>query len=248
MASTPTDANIERLAYKGLEASSDLEEDALFEELENDSGVAAYREQRLDALKQQMAELQHMRSNDHGQYTEIFEEKAALDLMTSTDLCVLHFYHPDFRRCLIMDKHLQLLARKYFTTKFFKVNVSNVPFMVEKLKIRVLPCVIPVVNSVTVRRVVGFEELGNKDDFKTVQLEALLRRTGVLNSPKPPREADQPGDSSEEETDEDAYLEDDGVGGGSSSRRRNDGFLGKHHAQAAGNQRARNTSSDDEFA
>jgi hypothetical protein len=35
-----------------------------------------------------------------------------------------------------------MLARKYFTTRFLKVFVENIPWLVERLEVKVLPCVI----------------------------------------------------------------------------------------------------------
>jgi thiol-disulfide isomerase/thioredoxin len=77
----------------------------------------------------------------------------------------VHFYHTDFKRCEIMDKHiavgispfvmvfslpfLQKLAPKYFNTRFFRVFVENVPWLVEKLQVKVLPCVVCFVDGVT---------------------------------------------------------------------------------------------------
>jgi len=40
------------------------------------------------------------------------------------------------------DLFSQKLAPKYFTTRFFRVFVENIPWLVEKLGIKVLPCVI----------------------------------------------------------------------------------------------------------
>jgi hypothetical protein len=53
-----------------------------------------------------MVKLQEMRQNEHGLYTEIATEKEILKITTSTKLCVVHFFHKEFRRCQIMDKHL----------------------------------------------------------------------------------------------------------------------------------------------
>ena len=61
--------------------------------------------------------------------------------------CVIHFYHHKFKRCEIMDKHLQRLAPKYFNTLFIRVFVENVPWLVERLGIKVLPCVLTFVNG-----------------------------------------------------------------------------------------------------
>jgi hypothetical protein len=88
-------------------------------------------------------------------------------------LCVIHFYHSNFRRCEIMDKHLavlevylitltvpadsdclQRLAPKYFATRFIRVFVENVPWLVEKLAIKVLPCVVCFADGVSKDRLV----------------------------------------------------------------------------------------------
>jgi len=56
-----------------------------------------------------MSKLQEMRQNDHGSYVEIATEKEILKTTTSTKLCVVHFFHKEFRRCQIMDKHLSVI-------------------------------------------------------------------------------------------------------------------------------------------
>jgi hypothetical protein len=35
---------------------------------------------------------------------------------------VCHFFHKDFERCKIVDKHLGLLAKKYLETRFIKLS------------------------------------------------------------------------------------------------------------------------------
>lgn len=185
-------------------------------------------------------------------FREIPVEKGFLDLTTQEDRCVIHFFHEDFRRCAIMDTHLeviiqecpqkcpiffmyefqwiklmhtlievtlminfyfipritvilfifmgimkywghyvhvhiytclcvkialeisfvlctrmqllryipsnidyillQALTKKYFETKFAKINVDKAKYFVEKLKIRVLPAVLCFKNGVVVDR------------------------------------------------------------------------------------------------
>lgn len=48
----------------------------------------------------------------------------------------------------------------------------------EKLGIRVLPCVMAFVDGVCRDRLIGFEELGNSDAFSTAALEWRLGQTG----------------------------------------------------------------------
>lgn len=75
------------------------------------------------------------------------------------------------------------------------MNVDNAPFLVAKLKIQVLPCVIAFADGVGVDRIVGFEglgggELGNDGDrFRTKDLEARLLAAGVLIGEKKMMEA-----------------------------------------------------------
>jgi len=84
----------------------------------------------------------------------------------------------------ILDKHLAVLAPRYFETKFMKIHAPDAPFFCHKLKVQVLPCVIMFRNGVAFDRLVGFEELGfGKDDFKTAHLEMRLGVTGAAGLP-----------------------------------------------------------------
>jgi len=164
-------------------------EDALLDELDldNDPVLQNYRENRIEAFKKQMAEIQDMKSNEHGVYSELEKEKDFITATTSAKLVVVHFYHKEFIRCKIVDKHLQLLAPKHFKTKFLKLEAEKAPFFVEKLAVKMLPCIICFVDGIAVDRIVGFEELGERDDFPTGLLEKRLAHSGVLriNEKKP---------------------------------------------------------------
>jgi len=129
-----------------------------------------------------MENMKRMKENEHGRYTEITDEKEVVRVSAHEPRCVIHFYHSKFKRCEIMDKHLAKLAPKYFNTRFLRVFVENVPWLVEKLSIKVLPCVICFVDGVTKDRLVGFEELGNSDAFDTAVLELRLSSCGVIQN------------------------------------------------------------------
>lgn len=83
-----------------------------------------------------------------------------------------------------MDKHLRTLAAAHYEARFVKVDVESAPFLVERLGVRVLPCVIAFVDGKGVGRIEGFEVLGNTDDFRTTVLERELVRLGVLEREK----------------------------------------------------------------
>lgn len=65
------------------------------------------------------------------------------------------------------------------------MNVENAPFLVVKLKVQVLPCVLAFVDGQGIDRIVGFEGLGyTQDTFTTKDLEARLLGTGVIQRAK----------------------------------------------------------------
>ncbi|GAM82063.1 hypothetical protein ANO11243_000420 [Dothideomycetidae sp. 11243] len=167
-------------------AESDEDEDALIAALEEDSdgddgALAGFREQRLQQLHAEFTRAKAARATGAGTYVEIKDEKAVLDLTTSVQRCVVHFMKPDFARCSVMDRKLEGLAERHFDTRFASINVDNAPFLVAKLKIQVLPCVIAFVDGVAVDRIIGFEGLGARPDSFTAQdLEARLLRCNVL--------------------------------------------------------------------
>ncbi|KAH9943503.1 GTPase inhibitor [Epithele typhae] len=181
------DAKVASLARRFNEPSTsatmELDDDDIFAELEaeieNDSS-AAFREHGMDQLKREMEHLQQMKSDGFGQYREVTDEKEVIRLTANKPRCVVHFFHHKFKRCEIMDKHLANLAPKYFNTLFIRVFVENVPWLVERMGIKVLPCVMSFMDGVSKDRIIGFEDLGNSDQFETATLEWKLLDSGVV--------------------------------------------------------------------
>ncbi|KAM0796767.1 thioredoxin-like protein, partial [Usnea florida] len=155
--------------------------DSLETSLENDPSLAHLREARLQQLSSELKASKHLRSQGFGSYDQIKDEKPLMDITTSTKYCVVHFYKPDFNRCRIMDGHLSALAAAHLSTRFLRIDVEHAPFLVAKLNVKVLPCVIAFVDGVSVDRIVGFEGVGySEDTFKTADLEKRLLGAGVL--------------------------------------------------------------------
>lgn len=103
--------------------SSSGEEEDLIQELEDDDSIfGQYREKRLHELKQQQViftlsfcllfrALEHHRltsQEGHGRVEELGNEKVVFDVTLKEPLCMIHFFHKDFRRCDILNKHLQV--------------------------------------------------------------------------------------------------------------------------------------------
>ncbi|KAL2219756.1 putative NTP binding protein [Thermoascus aurantiacus ATCC 26904] len=174
----------------------DLDEDALFEALEKEDD-STYRAHRIEQLHAEFASAKDSLRTAAGSsstttivnnalYPTLPNDQSLLDFTTQSQRCVVHFSHPDFARCGIMDEHLQLLASRHYEVRFARVDVRDCPFVVERLNVRVLPCVIGFVDGVGVERVVGFEGLGSGgqrdgiNGFRTVELERRLLKKGIL--------------------------------------------------------------------
>lgn len=151
------------------------------EESDFSSDEEFYREKRIKELKQQAKITNELKELNHGEYTELRLEKQVIDATIKSKLVVLHC-SGDFERCRILDSHLEKLSKLYFYTKFIKINVMKIPFLVEKLKIKVLPCLLMFKDSIVFDKLVGFEELGNNDDFPTFILEKRLIKSKVINT------------------------------------------------------------------
>lgn len=61
-----------------------------------------------------------------GTYEDI-SEGDFLEVVTKTERVVCHFFHQDFERCRIMDRHLAALAPKHFGTRFIKLSAPVGP-------------------------------------------------------------------------------------------------------------------------
>lgn len=107
-------------------------------------------------------------------------EKELLSHSVREPRVVIHFAKKEFRRCAILDRHLEHLARQHPDTLFLKTYVESAPFLVEKLELRVLPCLMAFVHGVCKDKLIGFQDFGNSDAFSTAALEWRLGQTGTL--------------------------------------------------------------------
>ena len=145
------------------------------DDLLDDPDLQRIHEERIAQLQREAEKRAEMKTKGHGTYEEI-EEGKFLEVVTKTEIVVVHFFHKEFERCKIVDKHLKILAQKYFDTKFVKLSAPDSPFFVEKLQVRMLPCLIIFRDGVTCDRITGFEELGRTDDFSTHVFERRLKQ------------------------------------------------------------------------
>lgn len=167
------DAAEEKAGGDGSDQDSDWDDD-------DDAAFAALREKRMAAMKKKSSREGEFKALGHGDYTQVAEDQF-LPAVTASKYVVCHFFHADFERCKVMDKHLSLLARKYLPTRFISVDAEKTPFFVGKLAVKVLPTLVLFKDGIAVDRVVGFEDLGGDgEDFATAALERRIANKGII--------------------------------------------------------------------
>ncbi|CAN1127872.1 Thioredoxin domain-containing protein PLP3B [Linum perenne] len=193
LAAAARDYQKELVAQGNAQSSSSVNQEVDFDELMDDPELEKLHADRIAALKREAEKRESLQRQGHGEYREITEGDF-LGEVTRSEKVICHFYHREFYRCKIVDKHLKILAPKYLDTKFVRLDAENAPFFVAKLGIKTLPCVILFRKGIAGDRLVGFQDLGGKDDFPTKKLETYLLKKGIISEKK--------GNDEEEEYDE----------------------------------------------
>ncbi|KAG5050896.1 hypothetical protein JHK85_003414 [Glycine max] len=183
MAAAARDYQKELLAQEKTQGSSSVHEEVDLDELMDDPELEKLHADRIAALKKEAEKREEWKKKGHGEFREVTEGDF-LGEVTGSEKVICHFYHREFYRCKIMDKHLKSLAPMHIDTKFIKLDAENAPFFVTKLAIKTLPCVLLFRQGVAVDRLVGFQDVGGKDDFTTRTLEALLIKKGIIEEKK----------------------------------------------------------------
>mmetsp|Transcript_63735 Transcript_63735/g.128062 ORF Transcript_63735/g.128062 Transcript_63735/m.128062 type:complete len:355 (+) Transcript_63735:65-1129(+) len=175
----------------GQGAAEDLEEDSdeeYLRDLDDDPELAKIRNARMLDIKSHYANRAEALRKGHGELTEIVQDDF-LPRITASQRCVVHFYHNDFHRCKIMDKHLRILAHNHLETLFLVINAEKAPFFCAKLQVQVLPTVICFfegkTNNLTQRQMgfIGLDPVpgGSEDEWPTHALERKLGEIGVID-------------------------------------------------------------------
>lgn len=164
----------------------DTDDALLLSDEEDSEFLRDLAHKRLSQLKTQNLQSAHY----YGCIEEITHERQLLDISSvSTGRLVIHFSSPSFARCRTMREHLAKLAKSYPHVRFVEVLAQETPFLVTKWSIRVLPCIVCIIDGNVVDRffyvvlsfrIVGFDELGGTDDWETPVLEKRLFKSGTV--------------------------------------------------------------------
>jgi hypothetical protein len=119
----------------------ELEDDNQFPDIDDpDSEEERIMQKELSKMKEnadnEIEKEKQLKLRKYGQYREIVEDQF-LDTMLKNEDVVCHFYHPEFERCKIMDKHLINISEVHHETLFVKINAEKTPFFTNKLQVKV---------------------------------------------------------------------------------------------------------------
>jgi len=159
------------------------EEEELYEDwdLEDDAFLASNRAKRMQELSDQIKDQRAQRAEGYGTYTQLNDDPEVMQTTLRCKYSLVHFFKSDFNRCRIMDEHLSALSQKHLQTRFLKVDVEHAAFLITKLNIKTLPCVVAFVDGIMTDKIIGFQGVGSSQDtFTTKDLEARLVVAGVL--------------------------------------------------------------------
>eukprot|EP00271_Cylindrocystis_brebissonii_P008786 TRINITY_DN23285_c0_g1_i1.p1 TRINITY_DN23285_c0_g1~~TRINITY_DN23285_c0_g1_i1.p1 ORF type:complete len:187 (+),score=46.03 TRINITY_DN23285_c0_g1_i1:134-694(+) len=166
-------------AARAVEDSIDEQLHQLDKRLDEDD-LEELRERRIMQMKKAAAKRSQWAASGHGEYQEIFGEKEFFSEVKKSERVVCHFFRENWP-CKVMDVHLKKLAKHHMETRFIKINAEKSPFLTERLRVVMLPTLALIRSTKVEDYVVGFDELGGKDDFSTEDLESRLLRSRVIS-------------------------------------------------------------------
>jgi len=196
----PEDVDVEEEGEEEIAASRahDKEQKERIDDMSEEAILAWMRAKRM----RQLREKQQRRKKGYGDYREIVEEEFLQECCNAEHVAV-HFYHREFVRCKVMDKHLERISRAHDECKILKLNAEKAPFFVKKLQIKVLPTVIIFKDGVSCDRITGFERVEGDDKCRTRDLEYRIIDSGMMEDEAP--QGAYPDDEKNDSEDDEHY-------------------------------------------
>lgn len=181
-ASKPDEATVlgnENLDYDSLD---ELEKEIMGGD-EADKELAKIQQKRRDDLRKKWKKKQEEMAQGAGRYEEM-NERDMLKLAAKGTNIVVHFYASGIDLGKIVDHHFKIMAPKHTEARFVTLDARKSPFLVNKWKVRTMPTICCIVKGYLADKVIGFDDMGGKEDFPTLALVRRLARSGVIKDPE----------------------------------------------------------------
>uniref|UniRef100_A0A7S0EV19 Thioredoxin domain-containing protein n=1 Tax=Hanusia phi TaxID=3032 RepID=A0A7S0EV19_9CRYP len=182
----PENALDSAIQYNLMKAASAMEQQVdekikHLDELDSDE-IERLRDKRVKRLKKIRYLQNKWRAMGTGEYREV-SERDLFSMFRHHKRIIIHFHRESTERCKLLDKHLATLAAEHVETLFVKIDVEKSHFLVQKLNVKVLPCMKLIKDEQVFKTLIGFEAFGNRDDFKTRELAMCLARYEMIRHP-----------------------------------------------------------------
>jgi len=167
-------------ATLAVEQQVDAELERLDKAAEDEDELEVLRRKRLESMKSAQRQRQEWLASGHGVYEELADESEFFAVSKKSRFFVCHFFRSSTPRCKIVDKHLALLAPRHLETRFSRIDAERSKFLVERLRVKVMPTICLAKDGKTVDYIAGFDDLGGTDEFSTEMMEWRIARAGVI--------------------------------------------------------------------
>ena len=167
--------------FDNYEIDQEEEEDSDFSDDGEEQDILRKMKERMSDKMSYAGPSIENRTALKGSYDEKTEKEFFEFIESKKERIVVHFSHEKFERCKIVDMHLKQIAYDHPESLIIKLDAENAQFLVNKLKIQVLPVICFFKNGNLKDRLVGFEDFGNRDDFKTAELAQRLAMYGAID-------------------------------------------------------------------
>lgn len=142
----------------------------------DDDELEIIRQRRVDEIKKSQNQKNLWQISGHGEFSEISNEKEFFEAGKKSERVVCHFYDNTNLRCKIIDKILTQMAEKHLETKFIKVKLEKVPFLVKRLNIQIVPTLALIKNG----KAIGYLRANGPEEPIFSSIEDRILASGVI--------------------------------------------------------------------
>lgn len=163
--------NMERAVDDELQRVEEMDDDELL----------LIRKKRIEQLREVERRKAEWIKKGHGGYNEVPDPATFFENVKSSERVIVHFMRRSTPRCQIIERHLRLLAKEHFETRFCYVDCERLPALPERFNVLMLPTLMLVEKQHTFHSIIGFDEFGGHDDFTTETVASVLSQYGMIN-------------------------------------------------------------------
>eukprot|EP00801_Mesodinium_rubrum_P010932 Mrub_10993.p1 GENE.Mrub_10993~~Mrub_10993.p1 ORF type:complete len:190 (+),score=62.20 Mrub_10993:1-570(+) len=148
--------------------------------MNDDEELKKIREKRMKEMQQNEMDKRNWERNGHGSITEITDQKEFFNISKQSRKVLALFYTRANKWSGPITELLSLLCQKHMEVKVVRVDAEKAPFLVEKLKIWMIPTIMCIKDQKTEQSLVGLDEIDCKGKLSIEKVENTLFEYGML--------------------------------------------------------------------